>query len=61
MFADNRWLRMLHPGITAIVGAGGEDDGIGTAGHVRSRRQLSPDGQQYRAGRAYTGRYGGTV
>ena len=24
MYQDNRWLRMLKPGITAIVGAGGK-------------------------------------
>lgn len=37
MFADNRWLRMLHPGITAIVGAGGKTtvlERLGMFGHA---------------------------
>ncbi|WP_301859576.1 selenium cofactor biosynthesis protein YqeC [uncultured Megasphaera sp.] len=36
MFQDNRWLRMLQPGITAIVGAGGKTtvlERLGTYGH----------------------------
>lgn len=36
MFEDNRWRRMLKPGITAIVGAGGKTtvlERLGTYGH----------------------------
>ena len=36
MFKDNRWRRMLQPGITAIVGAGGKTtvlERLGTYGH----------------------------
>ena len=36
MYQDNRWLRMLKPGITAIVGAGGKTtvlERLGKYGH----------------------------
>lgn len=37
MFEDTRWRRLLHPGITAIVGAGGKTtviERLGTCGHA---------------------------